>query len=213
MKRFVSEKKETPRMFKSDFLEFFSRAHWTLPLCFYIPIIAFMLWLSISTHSIPIQKIVILFFAGLSLWTLIEYFLHQFVFHYHPKSEWGKKLFWMLHGIHHDYPNDPMRLVMPPSISLPIAAAIFTLFYFTLGKYNSLPLMAGLTVGYLIYDVTHYAVHYFPLKSSYFKFIREHHLRHHFQDPQHGFGVSSPFWDLVFKTNFRHISSADERTQ
>ena len=32
------------------------------------------------------------------------------------------------------------------------------------------------------------------------KRLREHHMRHHFQDHSAGYGVSSPLWDHVFRT-------------
>ncbi len=30
---------------------------------------------------------------------------------------------WIIHGVHHDHPNDPMRLVMPPAVSVPAGGA------------------------------------------------------------------------------------------
>ena len=60
--------------------------------------------------------------GGYAVWTLTEYWLHRVVFHFEPERGIGARLHWMIHGVHHDHPNDPMRLVMPPSASLPLAA-------------------------------------------------------------------------------------------
>ena len=34
----------------------------------------------------------------------------------------------IIHGVHHDHPNDKMRLVMPPGASIPLALLFFGLF-------------------------------------------------------------------------------------
>ena len=58
------------------------------------------------------------------MWTLSEYWLHRVVFHFEPEQGLGAQLHWMIHGVHHDHPNDPMRLVMPPSASVPLAIVV-----------------------------------------------------------------------------------------
>ncbi len=211
MKRFVSRQKETPRMFESNFFEFFSKVHWTVPIWLYVPLVSCLVWHSIAVLQVSVLSVIGLFVLGVFLWTLAEYTLHQFVFHYHPKSALGKRLFWILHGVHHDYPSDPLRLVMPPIISLPLAVLFYSLFTLLIGEQYAPSLMAGFTLGYLIYDISHYAIHHFNIKGSYFGWIREHHLRHHFSDPERGFGVSSPLWDMVFKTDFQRELSSHEK--
>ena len=54
------------------------------------------------------------------------------------------------------------------------------------------PFFAGFTIGYLFYDGTHYFVHHFAPTSRWGKFLRRHHMTHHFADHDGGFGVSSP---------------------
>ena len=60
--------------------------------------------------------------------------------------------------------------------------------------------MAGFLAGYLVYDLTHYAQHHFPMRSGYAKYIKRYHMQHHYKDPDTRFGVSSPIWDWVFRT-------------
>jgi sterol desaturase/sphingolipid hydroxylase (fatty acid hydroxylase superfamily) len=203
MKMYVSNKKETPRMFQSNFLEFFSRVHWTVPLWLFLPIISIFLYYAIDRFALPQGKIAVAFLAGLFIWTFTEYSLHRFLFHMHPKSEWGKKIHWTFHGVHHDYPSDPLRLVMVPSVSLPLSALFYILFRALLGPAWSTAFMPGFLAGYLFYDITHYAVHHFPVKGKVFGRLREYHMKHHFKTEDLGYGVSSPLWDYVFRTNYR----------
>jgi sterol desaturase/sphingolipid hydroxylase (fatty acid hydroxylase superfamily) len=208
MKNFISNDVATPRMFKNAVVEFFSRTHWTVPLWIYVPLVSLWLWLSIPRLSTGV--LIGLVVAGIAFWTLLEYVLHRFVFHYHPSSALGKRLMWILHGVHHDYPRDPLRLVMPPSISLPLAAFFYGLLYLIVGNTMALPILSGMTIGYLFYDISHYAIHHFPIKGNYFGTLREYHLRHHFRHSEQGFGVSSPFWDYVFGTHFKSSKAPTE---
>jgi sterol desaturase/sphingolipid hydroxylase (fatty acid hydroxylase superfamily) len=107
-----------------------------------------------------------------------------------------------MHGVHHDYPNDAKRLVMPPVISIPLAIIFYLVFALLFG--NAAPaIWAGLVAGYVCYDSIHYAIHHFPMRSGILNRLKQHHLRHHFHDDHSGFGVSSPLWDYVFRTNRR----------
>jgi 4-hydroxysphinganine ceramide fatty acyl 2-hydroxylase len=202
MKLYVSNKKETPRMFQSDFVEFFSRVHWTVPLVIYVPVSAFFVYLAAARYELRLAPITGLFLLGAVLWSATEYIMHRFVFHYHPKTEWGRRFHWTFHGVHHDYPSDPLRLVMVPSVSLPLGALFYFIFSLVFGMRLAAPIMSGFAAGYLFYDITHYAVHHFPLKGKVFGYLRTYHMRHHFEDADLGYGVSSPFWDLVFNTAF-----------
>src|ERR1700746_181355 len=138
--------------------------------------------------------------AGYALWTLFEYWLHRLVFHFEPDAGIGARLHWIIHGVHHDHPNDPLRLVMPPALSVPLAAALVYGFYLVIGSPGFLPFGAAFLAGYLGYDMLHYHVHHHRPKSALGKRLREVHMRHHFQNHERGYGVSAPFWDHVFGT-------------
>ena len=71
----------------------------------------------------------------------------------------------IIHGIHHDHPNDKLRLVMPPAVSIPLAALFFFAFTLIFGTPAAYPLFGGFIAGYLVYDYTHYYVHHFVPKS------------------------------------------------
>ncbi|MFL6539557.1 MAG: fatty acid hydroxylase, partial [Chthoniobacterales bacterium] len=117
---FVSNRNESVRMFRSDLLEFFTHIHWSMPLWIYVPLAGWMFYLS-AQRGLSAGGIVALVVCGLVIWSFAEYTMHRFVFHYEPKSRWGQKLHFMAHGVHHDYPSDSTRLVMPPLISIPLA--------------------------------------------------------------------------------------------
>ena len=206
MKLYVSNKKETPRMFQNNALEFFSHVHWTVPLIIFIPVNAAFLYFGTVNFSVPFNTVIALFVLGMFVWTFTEYVLHRFVFHYHAKHEWSRKLFWSFHGVHHDYPSDPLRLVMVPSVSIPLAATFYFLFVFIMGWVYAAAFTPGFLTAYLFYDMTHYAVHHFPIKGPLFGYLRTYHMRHHYNAPDLGYGVSSPLWDVVFRTTFHKIT-------
>ena len=122
------------------------------------------------------------------------------MFHFEPEKGIGARLHWIIHGVHHDHPNDPLRLVMPPALSVPLAAAFVYGFYLVIGSPGFLPFGAAFLAGYLFYDMLHYHVHHHRPKSALGKQLRELHMRHHFQNHERGYGVSAPFWDHVFGT-------------
>jgi sterol desaturase/sphingolipid hydroxylase (fatty acid hydroxylase superfamily) len=126
--------------------------------------------------------------------------MHRIVFHFEPEDGIGARLHWIIHGVHHDHPNDRMRLVMPPSVSVPLAIGFYLLFLLVLGGTVAPAFGAGFLVGYLIYDMTHYHVHHHTPRTRTGRRLREAHMRHHFQDDTRGFGVSAPWWDHVFGT-------------
>jgi 4-hydroxysphinganine ceramide fatty acyl 2-hydroxylase len=201
-KNFISNKDETVRMFDNNFLEALSKIHFTVPLFVYIPVILAFLYRAVFLFELRFTRIAGLFILGIFVWTLTEYLLHRFVFHYTPSSDFGQRIHFILHGVHHDYPSDSKRLVMPPSVSVPLALLFFFLFTTILGNIYVAPFMAGFLTGYLFYDMTHYAVHHFNMHNKFWLAIKNHHMRHHYQDPAKGFGVSSKVWDKIIGTDF-----------
>ena len=201
-KNFVSNKDETVRMFDNSFLEACSKVHFTVPLYVYIPVILVFLYRGIFLFNIEFMELISLIVLGIIVWSLAEYVLHRFVFHYVPDSKLGQRMHFIFHGVHHDYPSDSRRLVMPPSASLPLAVIFYLLFYVIVGRIYVAPFLAGFLTGYLCYDMTHYAVHHFNMHNKFWLAIKNHHMKHHYQDPSKGFGVSSPVWDKIIGTDF-----------
>jgi sterol desaturase/sphingolipid hydroxylase (fatty acid hydroxylase superfamily) len=199
-KKYVSNKDESARLFESSFLELFTHVHWSVPLIVFLPIVTYFLYQAILNPELSAGAVGLSFAAGVLVWTFTEYILHRYVFHYEPKSFIGKRLHFLLHGVHHDYPNDSLRLVMPPVVSLPLAAIFYYLFLFLVGTTFLPGFFAGFIVGYLCYDMIHYATHHAPMKSKTGLLLKHHHMRHHYQTDDFNYGVSSPLWDFVFRT-------------
>jgi len=191
----------SPPMFDSKLLDALSRVHPTVPVLIFLPAIAALGAWGLANVSDLVA--IGLFVGGYALWTLFEYWLHRLVFHFEPEAGFGARLHWIIHGVHHDHPNDPMRLVMPPSVSMPLGAAVFGVLYLIFGSRYAPALGAGFFAGYLAYDLTHYYLHHFRPRGRLGRMLRERHMRHHFQDDTRGFGISAPYWDEVFRTSPR----------
>ena len=194
----------SPRMFESDLLDRLSRVHPAVPVVLFLPAIA--IFAGVGIDRMGALETFAWAFGGYAFWTLTEYWLHRIVFHFEPEEGAGARLHWIIHGVHHDHPNDPMRLVMPPSVSIPLAAAFYGLFVLVIGTPEAFGLAAGFFAGYLAYDMLHYAVHHHRPSSRIGKRLRELHMRHHFQDDTAGYGVSAPWWDHVFGTAPKRVA-------
>src|SRR5450759_4579381 len=144
----------SPRMFDSELLDKLSRVHPAVPPILFGPLIIFMVVEGAIRGAGPLTIAYLL--GGYLFWTLTEYWLHRLVFHFEPAGGIGARLHWIIHGVHHDHPNDPMRLVMPPSVSIPLAALFIYGFYVVAGDPAYLPFGAGFLSGYLAYDMLHY---------------------------------------------------------
>jgi len=189
------------QLFKNSYLEYLTKTHPLVIWGMYLPVLILLPYYSINTLSFDWIKVVLVFLGGMFFWSLFEYIMHRFVFHYVAESEQGKKLNYILHGNHHEYPRDKERLFMPAAPSLIISSVLFFLMYLILGK-NVFPFFPGFMLGYLIYGSMHYAIHAWNPPFKWMKGLwRNHHL-HHYKQQHRGFGVSSTLWDHVFGTMF-----------
>jgi len=185
-------------MFESRLLDRFTRVHPVVPVLIYAPVVIALFVTAVRRDGWWDTAGLLL--VGYLVWTLFEYWLHRLVFHFEPEEGLGARLHWMIHGVHHDHPNDRLRLVMPPSASLPLAVLFCLLFWAVLGATYWMPFGSGFLLGYLAYDMIHYHVHHHRPRTRVGRWLRESHMRHHFQDDERGFGVSAPYWDHVFGT-------------
>ena len=199
---------ETIRMFENNFLESLTHVHPSVPFILYVPLVIFCVVVSFEWQKLGGLQILTWFAAGFFLWTLAEYILHRFLFHPPFKETYTKKLYFFIHGIHHDAPNDATRLVMPPGASIPLAIAFYFLFRSVVPDVH-LPLFAGFVTGYMVYDFIHFATHFFAWNFQWFTTLKSNHMQHHFQNSDKNFGVSSPIWDYLFFTKYnarKHVA-------
>jgi len=201
-KNYISNSEESVRMFKSDLLEALSKVHFLVPVIIFVPVIGFFIYEAFAVE-LGLATFFGMFALGLFIWTLVEYLMHRFLFHYMPPDKpWAQRLHFIFHGVHHDYPSDAKRLVLPPSVSIPLATIFYLLFNAILPANYIFGFFPAFLLGYLFYDESHYAIHHFNFKGNIWKKIKQHHMLHHYQDPGKGYGVSSPLWDKIFRSDF-----------
>jgi sterol desaturase/sphingolipid hydroxylase (fatty acid hydroxylase superfamily) len=188
------------RLFQNDLLEALTHVHPLVPLLFWGPIAGFLLWRSITVHDLPATGLFAIGALALFVWTLTEYCLHRFVFHFPAQSRVGKYLVFLFHGVHHATPRDKTRLVMPPAGGILLLIVLYQVFRLIVPAPWIEPFLAFFLVGYLAYDYIHYATHHFPMRSKLLHFLKVYHLQHHYGAKGLRFGVSSPIWDRVFGT-------------
>jgi len=193
----VSNNNETVRLFKNPVLEYFSHIHPATPVVVYIPVVAYNAWRGVADTGVAVMLASLV--GGVLAWTLFEYIMHRWVFHYQPTSKTGKRIHFLVHGVHHDYPRDATRLVMPLLVSVPLALLIFALCASTIAPYHY-GFFAGFIAGYVAYDSIHYATHHMHLTGSVGRFLKSYHMNHHYVDDDTAYGVSNPLWDYVFRT-------------
>ena len=138
-----------------------------------------------------------LFAMGLLIWTLFEYAMHRYLFHLEVEWPAVKWFVFLIHGNHHDNPNDPLRDMMPLSVSLPIAALVWGTCLMLLGAPGTW-LFLGFILGYVIYDTVHYASHQWPMRGKIASALKRHHMRHHYVNEDGNFAISAIFWDRLF---------------
>jgi sterol desaturase/sphingolipid hydroxylase (fatty acid hydroxylase superfamily) len=198
------------QLFKNSYLEYLTKTHPLVIWGMYLPVLILLPYYSLNSLSFDLIKVTLVFLGGMFFWSFFEYVMHRFVFHYVAESEQGKKLNYILHGNHHEYPRDKERLFMPAAPSLIISSILFFLMYLILGK-NVFPFFPGFMFGYLIYGSMHYAIHAWNPPFKWMKGLwRNHHL-HHYKQQQRGFGVSSTLWDHVFGTMFDLKNIKDDK--
>lgn len=201
-KLYVSNSEKSIRLFDNALMEALSKVHFSVPIFIFLPVIVYAGYLAVNDPNLSMFDFFAWFMLGLLAWTAVEYMMHRYVFHFHPSSEWGKKLHFIFHGIHHDYPCDRLRLVLPPSVSIPLATGFYFLWRSIIPTPGLYAFFSAFILGYLLYDMFHYAIHHLEVKGKLWNQLKTHHLKHHYVDPEKGFGVSSPLWDHIVNSNF-----------
>lgn len=188
------------RIFKNPILEATTHVHPIVPLILWTPVILALLYYAIWIQNLSFATIGLWALIALVSWTFLEYILHRYLFHFPAKSRFGKYLVFLFHGLHHDDPNDPTRLVFPPVPAILIVIVLYTLFSLLIPFAYLQVFMAFFLVGYLCYDYIHYATHHFPMTNKVGRYLKKYHLQHHFKKERARYGVSSPIWDYAFGT-------------
>lgn len=190
------------KIFKNPFLEFLTKAPAPVSATIYVSIVVGLLYAGYAKQVVDsFTSAALIFIGAMFFWTFFEYFFHRYINHideYFPESKLAEQIAYTLHGIHHEYPRDRERLMMPPVPGLLIVGMLYLCFYLVMGEYLYV-FMPGFMVGYIIYASIHIAIH----KSNVPSFLKtqyRHHAIHHYKYPETAFGVSTTLWDRVFGT-------------
>ena len=190
------------RLFEAEWVErftFVSLRSFVLIWALVIPAVAITAWLVAPTWwAIPLALV------GVVGWTFTEYSLHRYLFHLEPRSDFLKRMVYVIHGNHHSHPNDPLRNLMPMVVSLPASALIWLGLTALIGP-EAAWIFLGFIVGYVAYDLVHFACHQRPMKGRIANALKVHHMRHHHLKVEGNYAITGIIWDRVFATR---ISSA-----
>ena len=138
---------------------------------------------------------VMAFTLGATGWSFSEYALHRWVGHGPRKDvEFARE-----HLTHH-----AQRLYFTPTwkkitMALPVLGTMAVVAGALAGT-TGVAGVAGYAVAYAGYEWLHRRLHTHAPRGPVSRFLRRHHFAHHFNGPQTNHGVTSPVWDLVFRT-------------
>src|SRR5437879_1645896 len=108
-----------PQMFNHPFLEWFTGTRPRTLVLIFLPVSVGFVWAGLVAGWSP-RASSLLFVGGVALWTLLEYLLHRFVFHLTPRGRLGVLFAYLIHGVHHAFPEDRRRWLMPPLVTVPV---------------------------------------------------------------------------------------------
>jgi len=181
-------------------MEALTHAHPSVPLLLWGPIAGFLLYVSMYENGLGIGPMLAMGALGLVVWSLTEYLVHRFIFHFPTTRRTTRYLLFLFHGIHHHAPSDKTRLVMPPTGSILIIGAMSGVYATFIPSPWIEPFLGFFIMGYIIYDYIHYVLHFHTLRGPIGGFLKRHHMMHHHRMHHANFGVSSPLWDVIFGT-------------
>jgi len=199
--------KGSPKLFENPILEKLTHTHISFPLIIFGVISVALIYYGLIEKGFEAPIMIGLFATGLFFFTFVEYIMHRYLYHIPATSEKKKKISYTMHGVHHDYPKDKSRLAMPPVLSLIIVTVLFIIYRAVLGDYV-FGFLAGFLIGYAAYLAVHYSVHAFKVPNNFLKVLWQHHSIHHYRESDRAFGVSSPLWDIIFRTMPRKTTAS-----
>jgi len=165
------------------------------------PLLTGLLFFLSGGQRLQAPQLLVLIVIGLAGWSLLEYLLHRFFFHWTPHNRQIRRIIYQLHFNHHGDSRNRDKILVHPLYSLPVSALLGCVLYLATGSlYATTGLISGMWLGFLYYEWVHYRLHLGKGSKGLLKYQRRWHFYHHFVDSHHCFGVTSPLWDVVFGT-------------
>ncbi len=189
----------SPRLFSNKLLELLTKTHPLIITVMYLLLGGCLIyWFSFRNPTRSSGSILLVLVIAYFFWTFAEYMMHRFLYHKSADASYHSRFKYLFHGVHHEYPNDHNRLVLPPIPSLLLAGIFLGFYYLIMGDW-AFVFGTGFLWGYLSYMNVHYIIHRFNPPKRY-NFWWRHHTIHHFQQHDRAFGVTTSLWDRIFGT-------------
>lgn len=184
----VSKESKLDKLITSEFHYYFGRwANVALVLFFLLQPLA----RNPLSYTVGWGATTILFFVGYLTWTLVEYVMHRWLYHEVPSILSDG------HEQHHEHPTS--LLGIPWIVNTVLILAIFTGVSTFLPRAESGVFIGALWFGYLNYTLVHHGLHHWKINHHVWRALWRHHKIHH-KLPDKNIGVSTTFWDYVFRT-------------
>ena len=138
------------------------------------------------------------FGAGAFFWTFSEYVLHRW-FH----TARGSNLASREHLGHHarsQYRITAMSWLAWAAVLVVGLVVLPLVAWVVLPLADALAFGIGWVVAYFVYEWIHAIDHIRPPRTAYGRWTRRSHFHHHFGAPLRNHGVTTPLWDIVFRT-------------
>ncbi len=185
------------QLFENRFLELFT----VFPLAAFLLLWPVLLAViaAVGAFTAPSGWAFLLVVPGWLTWTATEYALHRYVFHFEPRSAAMREVIFVIHGNHHSDPNDPLRNLMPPIVSIPVGGLIWALSVWAFGAAGTW-FFLGFIAGYVAYDLVHYCCHQYPMSGRFARMLKTHHMHHHFHANEGNYAITGMIWDRLLST-------------
>mmetsp|Transcript_12875 Transcript_12875/g.23942 ORF Transcript_12875/g.23942 Transcript_12875/m.23942 type:complete len:316 (-) Transcript_12875:21-968(-) len=188
------------KLFDNPFLDLLTKSPWWLVPTVWVPVSLYLLYLGLAAGAWEGAKHWV---TGFVVWIFVEYLAHRFALHqehHFPDNRVIRILHFLNHGLHHCFPMDDLLIVYPPIFSVTMYLVFYNIFGSIFPPPESYLATSGFLVGYMFYDIMHYANHHRVWSWAYTTYMKKYHLFHHYRSPNLGFGVSNPVLDFVFGT-------------
>lgn len=188
-------------------LNFFAaKSPWTV-LYFVLPLEMMLMALM---PTISVKRILIALPLAFLYWSLVEYIIHRWYFHWMPKNETLRAITGSFHLYHHENPSD-LEVINSGWVTGVLGVffhfAVFK-FLFLASYQTALDLTFSLVAVYYFYEWIHTLVHAKVWKNPAMKYLQDFHLTHHVT-PKKNFGQITPIWDYVFQTVTQNKNTRD----
>jgi len=132
--------------------------------------------------------------VGAITWTLLEYILHRYMFHLISRTRWINEMVFYVHGVHHQYAITTNYVPFLQNVLFYGSGLVVV--YLLMGS-AAMVFYIGFILAVMFQVYIHNLVH--EGDSGYFKKLQRHHQYHH-HDPTVNFGISTTFWDRIFRS-------------